>query len=267
MPWSSFSSVSKCSKNIALAITELYSNLSYRTLSGARDFSFDSVSDLTSGINFKIKKATLSNRDKKEEEDEISLEKISENTTFVELPRQFEQNLIDDLFNDLEYKKTEHPYVEPQVQDAATIETETKNTNVEFFGLQQMFNEVNDAAREQKQTKKRQKQKQNEVITLFDDILEEDNPFNNIKTDNIYIEDHLFDNNDSQDIKNISRDVTETIDLSDDIEFASDNELVHDAQRKINIITHPDRTRLESCRILKKYQTQQQKDNLKKIKK
>ena len=39
-----------------LVITELYRNLSYRTLNGARDFSFDSVSDVTSGINFKIKK-------------------------------------------------------------------------------------------------------------------------------------------------------------------------------------------------------------------
>ena len=53
-----------------------------------------------------------------------------------------------------------------------------------------MFNEVNDAAT---------KQKQNEVITLFDNILDEDNPFNNIKTDDIYTEDNLFDNNNSQD--------------------------------------------------------------------
>ena len=45
-----------------MVITELYRNLSYRTLSSARDFSFESVSDLTSGINFEIKKSTLSNR-------------------------------------------------------------------------------------------------------------------------------------------------------------------------------------------------------------
>ena len=59
----------------------------------------------------------------------------------MELPNQFEENLlIDDLFKNLEHKKTEHPYVEPQVQDAVTVETETKNTNNKFFGLQQMFN-------------------------------------------------------------------------------------------------------------------------------
>ena len=73
-----------------IAITELYRNLSYETLSGARDFSFDSVSDLTSGISFKIKGLTLSNRDRQEKEDGISLEKINEDTTFVELLDQFE---------------------------------------------------------------------------------------------------------------------------------------------------------------------------------
>ena len=68
-PWSSFSSVFRCTRNIfwylnipTMAITELYRNLSYGTLSGARDFSFDSVSDLTSGINFKIKELTVLNR-------------------------------------------------------------------------------------------------------------------------------------------------------------------------------------------------------------
>ena len=58
-----------------------------------------------------------------------------------------------------------------------------------------MFNEVNDAATEQKKTKK---QKQKEVINLFDDIVDEDNPFNNTKVDDIYIEDGLFDDNNSQ---------------------------------------------------------------------
>ena len=136
-----------------MAITELYRNLSYRTLGGARDFSFDSVSDLSSGINFKIKGLTLSNRDRQEKEDEISLEKINEDTTFAELPDQFEEDLIDGLFKDLEHKKTEHPYIEPQIQDTVTIETEATNTKNEFFGLQQMLNEVNDAATEQKKNK------------------------------------------------------------------------------------------------------------------
>ena len=100
---------------LKMAITELYRNLSYKTLSGGGYFSFDSVSDLTSGIIFKIKRSTLSNRDRIEKEDENSLEKINENITFVELPDQFEEDPIDDQFKDLEHKKTEHSYVEPQV--------------------------------------------------------------------------------------------------------------------------------------------------------
>ena len=35
--------------------------------------------------------------------------------------------------------------------------------------------------------KTKKKQKQNEVVTLFDEILDVDNLFNNIKTDDIYI--------------------------------------------------------------------------------
>ena len=69
--------------------------------------------------------------------------------------------------------------------------------------------------------------------------------------------------------KNISSDVIETIDLSDDIEIPSDNELVTHAPKKIkktNIIsTHPNRTHLESRRILRKYHRQRQKGNLKKL--
>ena len=41
------------------APTELYSNLSYITLSGARDLSFDAVADLTGKISFLLKKETI----------------------------------------------------------------------------------------------------------------------------------------------------------------------------------------------------------------
>ena len=37
------------------AITELYKNLSYETLSGARNFEFNAISDLLSGLSFMIK--------------------------------------------------------------------------------------------------------------------------------------------------------------------------------------------------------------------
>ena len=38
------------------AITDLYKNLSYATLSGANDFNFDAISDLISSLSFSIKK-------------------------------------------------------------------------------------------------------------------------------------------------------------------------------------------------------------------
>ena len=48
----------------------------------------------------------------------------------MESPDPFEQESVNDLFEDLEYKKTKHPYVELQVKDAQTIERETQTTMI-----------------------------------------------------------------------------------------------------------------------------------------
>ena len=45
-------------------MTKLYKKLSYETLSGARDFDFQAVSDLISEVSFQIKRSTLLNRKK-----------------------------------------------------------------------------------------------------------------------------------------------------------------------------------------------------------
>ena len=87
------------------AITELYKNPLYSTLSGASEFSFECLSDLTSALSFKIKKSTLANRDKREIEDEMSAQKIYDKRTFIELSDQSEEELVRDLFKDLEHKK------------------------------------------------------------------------------------------------------------------------------------------------------------------
>ena len=76
----------------------MYKNLSYETLSGAKLFTFDGVSDLILGLHFNIKGSTLSNRDRQEKEDEESSYKIIEDTSLVELPDQFEEELVEDLF-------------------------------------------------------------------------------------------------------------------------------------------------------------------------
>ena len=127
--------------------SKLYRNLSYATLSQANDFNFDKISDLIIALNFYIKKITLANRDRKEKEDIKKEEEIIDNMTFVLLPNPFEENLIDDQFqNHLEHKKIEHPHVEPKLEDAQTIELETQAENDEFLKLKQEFDKVNDAA-------------------------------------------------------------------------------------------------------------------------
>ena len=124
---------------------------------------------------------------------------------FVEKPHKFSEEVIDGLFKDLEHKKVEHPYVEPQVQDAEKIERETKKENDEFLDLYKTFNEINDAATQQK--------KDNEVPDLIDDIKDEGNPFNDtFKADreDIFIEDNLFDDfdqNHQNDIKMVCDDI------------------------------------------------------------
>ena len=63
------------------AITELYKNLSYKTLSGARNLEFSAVSDLILEISFQIKRSTLLNRKRKEEDEKINV-KIKEEHDF-----------------------------------------------------------------------------------------------------------------------------------------------------------------------------------------
>ena len=104
----------------------------YTTLSGSNNFNFDVFSDFISRLSFSIKKSTLASIDRKEIEDAQKAKEIIDSTTFVELPDPFEQEIVNALFKDLEHKKRKHPYVEPQVKDAQSTETETQATNSEF---------------------------------------------------------------------------------------------------------------------------------------
>ena len=215
----------------------MYKNLSYATLSGADNFNFDAVSDLISSLSFSIKKITLANRDRREGEDAKIAKEIIDTTTFVPLPDPFEQEIIDDKFEDLEHKKTRHPYVEPQVKDAQTIQMETQTIDNEFSKLKQEFDNVNNAVTEQKL--------QDDTINLIHDISDEDNPFKNIDTEDFWIEDRLFDNDDGQDIKDISKEIMdvnetfvddfespiETIRLDDDIDIPSDDRVALEAPK------------------------------------
>ena len=270
-------------------ITELYKILSYATLSGANDFGSNEIFDLTNALSFYITKSTLANRHREEEEDLKKEEEIIDSMTFVPLPDPFEQDLIDDQFeNDLEYKKIEYPYVEPQVEDAQTIELETQAENDEFLKFFKEFDKVNNAAKEQKS--------QTDTIDLTDYILDEKNPFkNSVGTKDIWIEDDFFDNDDSQAIKDNLKEVIdfvkfnesdffedtdpenfETIDIPDnvetisipdnletvdfpdnfetintfeDVEIPCNDTLAIDAPKKLKIISKPNSLRIASNKI------------------
>ena len=114
-------------------------------------------------------------------------------------------------------------------------------------------NVIGNAATEQK--------KQNDFIDLLDDMLDENNPFNDqIKTEGKYIEVNLFDDTDSKDIKNVSNSVIEEINFGDSIEIPFDNEVAIDGPKKIKKrISNPNSICFASNRIIKKYRKQRQK--------
>ena len=87
------------------------------TLSGARTFDFDAISELISRVSFLIKGSTLLNRDRRDREDAEKAKEIINKTLFDPKPNVLFQDLVENLYNNIEYKKTTHPYVEPQVQD------------------------------------------------------------------------------------------------------------------------------------------------------
>ena len=104
---------------IKSALTELYSNLSYITLSGARDFRFEAVSNLNAKISFLLKQTTLQNMTKTEIDHIKSAQNIKNGRLFVpktEDPLDTVIEILDDP--NVEHKKTMYSYVPPQVNTA-----------------------------------------------------------------------------------------------------------------------------------------------------
>ena len=192
---------------IKKALTELYSNLSYITLSGTRDFDFNALSDLTAKISFLLKAATRSNIAELEKSDIENACNINKDRLFVPKKEDPLDAVIDILGEQVEHKKIMHPYVPPQAQTADAIETETQQVDDKFAKLNADYNQINDASTEQK--------KQNEITDLVDDIIDESNPFQDIGTEDIWIEDDIFDNNDDQSIVDFSKDILQGIKEND----------------------------------------------------
>ena len=136
------------------SISELYYNLSYMTLSGARDFKFEAVSDLTARLSILLKHATLGNKRLKEIENDHINKKINEERVFQ--PKT--EDPLDDVIEiidmpDVEHKKSMFPYVEPTVETADKIDKRREIIDTDFIDLQNEFNKVNEVVTEQKKTK------------------------------------------------------------------------------------------------------------------
>ena len=97
----------------------------------------------------------------------------------------------------VEHKREMYPYVPPQLQTADEIETETALMDDKFFDLKTKYDEINDVATEQK--------KQQKITDLIDDVIDESNPFQNLGTEDIWIEDDIFDKNDTKETIEISK--------------------------------------------------------------
>ena len=57
---------------------------------------------------------------------------------------------IDILDENIEHKKMIHPYASPQLQTADVIEKETQEVDDEFAKCKSVYDQINDAATEQK---------------------------------------------------------------------------------------------------------------------
>lgn len=178
------------------ALTEFYSNLPYITLSGTRDFDFNAVSE----IFYLLKAATRLNIQEQEESHYQNAYNISQGRLFV--PKtEYPLDTVIDIFDDenVEHKKEMHPYVPPQVQTSDEIELETQLIDDNFAQLNAQYDQINDVATEQKKEKK--------ITNLFDDIIDESNPFQNLGTEGIWLENDIFDNDDQKSVVDISKDI------------------------------------------------------------
>ena len=116
------------------ATSELYFNLSYMTLSGARDFRFDDVSELTARLSILLKHATLENNHLREIENKTLAKKINDERIFepnIEDPLDEAIEIID--VRDIEHKKSMFPYVERTVETAEEIETNQRLIDDDFI--------------------------------------------------------------------------------------------------------------------------------------
>ena len=136
------------------ATTELYKNLSYMTLSGARNLEFDAVSDFIARLSFIIKGNTVKNLKQRQIDNELLAKKLNDSRIFE--PKI--QNPLDDFIEIIdepnpEHKKTTFPYMEPTVQLPNETEDSQRRIDDDYTDLIAKINRVNNVDTEQKKQK------------------------------------------------------------------------------------------------------------------
>ena len=170
---------------VKTATTELYKNLSYMTLSGRRQFSFDGVSDLVARLSFSIKSFTSLNQKQAQIEREKLAKKINDGRIFIPKINNPPDDVIEIMDDpNVEHKKTKFPYVEPTVQLPDEIEDTQKRIDDDYVDLLNKIYGVNDVITEQNKNKK--------VETGIEDALDP------TLIDDYWWENDMFDSSDKQ---------------------------------------------------------------------
>ena len=109
-------------------------------MSGARDFRFDEVSELTVKLSFLLKWAAIRNNNLREIENENLAQKTNEERIFESknedpLDKVFE--ILDDP--NIEHKKSMFPYDEPVLETVDGIRTMQQLIDNDFIDLQTEF--------------------------------------------------------------------------------------------------------------------------------
>ena len=136
-------------------ISELYQNLIFETLSGAREMQFEWISDLVLHITYKLQHSFSLNTEKKDSDTKKHNDLVKEKYNFDKKPSvddKFEEQIVMDLLEDVPYDhlKTEGPYIEPTAQDVQTTNDEIKQKNEDFLQTPAEFNKIDIAATVQK---------------------------------------------------------------------------------------------------------------------
>ena len=191
------------------ATSELYSNISYLTLNGAREFQFGAVSDLTARLSFLLKQAALGNQKLRDTENQTLAQTINEGRIFepkTEDTLEEVLKIIDEPHP--EHKKSMFPYVEPTLQTADEIDETQKLIEDDFIDLQTKFDQVTDVTTDQLKQKK--------IENTIDAVTNENNPFNSV--DDLLWEDELFNKRDSKETIETSKNILDQVNkISDNI--------------------------------------------------